>query len=165
MRRVWVAVGLAALLVGCNDGGPLSCPDPDAVVSGTVMGHGFDPVITVWYSEHSTDADTYVLVIDEVDSTCFATPPAGVGQRVLMQICSPIEPGTYTATSDLPTAPCPGSTVFRSLVEHSDGGDIEASVSGTLVIDSVEGCVSGSFDITYEFGDNITGTFVALICP
>ena len=62
-------------------------------------------------------------------------------------------------------AACPGQRVAGAVREDTNGGgDIEDGAGGTITIDSTDGCLAGSFAVTFTDGNSLTGSFSAVRC-
>lgn len=190
--RIWALIVATACLVGCGsdddgddggdstaaDGGPSidgSSADPDASAlecgahgegstAGTVGGETVSPVSSAFTL---TDVDYgRVIVVGERSESCNAADAPG--ESVVLLFCDPnISMGEYTVVSEqaFPDAVCPGEKTAMAVIEDNmTGGDIEDSVSGTITIDGLGDCLSGSFDVTFTDDNTMTGQFSAVSC-
>lgn len=144
------------------DATPLACSNDTGSVDGTIAGEAIDPIASTWY--RALSPSYHVIILDEKPTQCGFT--AGSGEHVGLAFCAAPVPGQYQmATQSFPTMPCPGEMIAISFVEDGGGGDLAVSVSGTVTIAAADDCISGSFDITYDTGDTLTGSFSAAVCP
>ncbi len=174
------AIGLFGLLLvaaacgGDDDGGQAADAGPPdagagacgAAGSGEVMGETagetVDPIATAFYTIDELAAR---IVLDEQLPVCMMEPN-GPGERVAIGICDPeLSAGEYTVVSgeDYP-GNCPGERLAVAAIEDAVGNFLAISTSGTVTIDEVGDCLTGSFAITYDDDSDQTGSFDALAC-
>ena len=140
-----------ALLAGCGEDGS---DGPDSCLpAGTTDGP--------WMRAAQVSIDTmHALVFDEVDGTCGEIAPTG--ERLVILMCEPPEEKNYRFVPQAAFR-CPGDAVL-AIVERDGGTDVTKSLDGTLRIESVTGCVRGSYTITLTSIDTIEATFNAVVC-
>ena len=149
------AAGADAAL-GCGESGGGS-------VTSTTAGTEVEPVISAWYQIVDTDASA--LVIDERASNCDPDAVMGeLGQLVSIYFCSELVVGAYDAVPTL-AGTCPGVRQASVTVVNEQFQDLVADTTGTLTIDQVGDCITGSFDTTDPDGEELSGSFRAYPCP
>jgi len=139
-----------ALCAACGDDGV----DPDSCLpAGTSDGP--------WLRAAQVPVDTmHALVFDEVDGTCGEIAPSG--ERLVLLMCDPPEEKNYRIVTQQAFR-CPGNEVL-AIVERDGGIDVAKSISGTLMIESVTGCVRGSYSITLSTLAQLDASFDAVVC-
>jgi hypothetical protein len=102
--------------------------------------------------------------MDEDTSGC-DLEGTGTGEHLVIFFCDPPVAGEYevVAAEDFPEEACPGDLVASANVEDEDGGDLDSVESGTVTIDGVDDCVTGTFDLSFASGD-LSGDFSAVAC-
>lgn len=138
------------------DAPPLSCPVGGAV-TGTVGGEGFTQVTTTV----GFGGPTIELIVVEEAATC-EEPPA-TGEFLDIQVCPDAAPGTYTVQPGAGLECGAGSTaavVFFGTIEEqtfATGGTVTLTVAAN-------DCYAGTFDVSFEGGDGMTGSFDVALC-
>jgi hypothetical protein len=149
------AAGSDAAL-GCGESGGGS-------VTSTTAGSEVEPVISAWYQIVDTDASA--LVIDERASNC---DPDAIsdqpGQLVSIYFCSELVVGAYDAVPTLAGA-CPGVRQASVTVVNELYQDLVSDTTGSLTIEAVGDCITGSFATTDPDGEELSGSFRAYPCP
>ena len=147
-RMRWLVA--IALLAACGDDGS----DPDSCLpDGTSDGP--------WLRAAQVRVNTmHALVLDEVAGTCGEIAPTG--ERLVLLMCDPPEDKNYrTVTQQMFRCP---STEVLAIVERDGGIDVAKSISGALQIESVAGCVRGSYSIMLSNLEQIDASFDAIVC-
>lgn len=183
-RAMWPRLLALAAIVGCSSSSASSSPGDvngtirgnaypvaDAISATVVQGFGTAGFIVM---SNSTDLcappDTRIVhpgeqffQIDLVDDKA----PTGV---------APTAPGIYTAFKQGGQEPPPtgqppvskGATLFTGILDAQCAGDANAqaaAVSGSVTLTAVGGGVyAGTFDVTLDSGDHITGSFNPTMC-
>ncbi|MBA3454710.1 MAG: hypothetical protein H0T42_16605 [Deltaproteobacteria bacterium] len=138
------------LLAACGDDGV----DPDSCQpAGTSEGP--------WVRAAQISVGTmHALVFDEVAGACGEV--ATTGERLVLLMCEPPEEKNYRVVPEQ-SFRCPGNEVL-ALVERDGGTDEAKAISGTLEIESVTGCVRGSYSVTLPTLDMLEASFDAVVC-
>lgn len=141
---------MIALLAACGD----DAGDPERCLpAGTSDGP--------WLRAAQVPVDTmHALVFDEVEGTCGEV--ATTGERLVLLLCEPLEEKNYRIVTQQAFR-CPGNEVL-ALVERDGGTDVAKSISGTLMIESVTGCVRGSYSIMLSTLEQVDASFDAVVC-
>ncbi|HEU5061153.1 MAG TPA: hypothetical protein VFU21_31700 [Kofleriaceae bacterium] len=144
----------AALGCGENGGG---------AVTSTTPGTEVEPVVSAWYQV--VDADASALVIDERASNCEPDAITGQqGQLVLIYFCSALVVGDYDAVPTLAGA-CPDVRQASVTVVNEVLEDLVIDTTGSLAIEQLGDCITGSFATTTPGGEELSGSFRAYPCP
>ncbi len=173
--RSLIAVGVLLVACGGDDGAaPLDAPQADASVDastdaagtcaptgsgtfvGTVNGTAIAPVL----SASIIDGNLWEIGIFE-NATC---APNGTGQFLDIQFCAQPEVGVHTVVLSRDQA-CPTAEV--AVLYLDEPATITDATAGTVTIDAVGACTTGSYDLAFP-GGRVTGTFSAvsaLSCP
>lgn len=174
MRRL-IAVSVLLVACGGDDGAaPVDAPRADASVDasvdatgscaptgsgtfeGTVDGTAIAPVL----SASIITGSLWEIGIFE-NATC---APNGTGQFLDIQFCAQPEVGVHTVVLSRDQA-CPTPEV--AVLYLDEPGGLADATAGTVTIDAVGACTTGSYDLTFP-GGHVTGTFSAvsaLTCP
>jgi len=185
MRSLLIAVLVAA----CSDSNPAhpdAAPDsagnPPAVVNGNLIGAPFTPRDAIWTNASANGFDfnamsTVLIITDFPDACAKQASNTGVPNgRLLIFVL-----GTTDATGASSPITAPGDyTVFMGttpvssrLVEADfevDGANclksqMEFGASGSVTVTSATDPQTATFDVTFEGGDHITGSYRATSCP
>ena len=148
MRRPGLT--MIALLAACGDDGadPNSCL-PDGTSDGPWL-----------RAAQVTVGDAHALVFDEIEGTCGEIAPDG--ERLVLLMCEPPEEKNYRMVTQQMFR-CPGNEVL-AIVERDGGTDVAKSISGTLQIESVTGCVRGHYSTMLSNLEQIEASFDAVVC-
>ena len=145
--------------VGCGTNGNGS------VTSGTA-GAEVEPVVSVWYQIIDPETPASALVIDERASNC---DPDAIsdqpGQLVTIYFCSALAAGEYDAVAALPGGSCTDNPVVSVTVQNELFQDLVSDTTGTLTVDQIGECITGSFSTTTGDGKDLSGSFYAYPCP
>jgi hypothetical protein len=172
-RRMRSVIAAGALLVACggDDGAaPVDAPQVDSLVDaagacgptgsgtfeGTISGTAVAPVL----SASIIDGTLWEIGIFE-NATC---APNGTGQFLDIQFCAQPEVGVHPVVLSRDQA-CPTAEVAVLYIDEPTG--LADATAGTVTIDAVGACTTGSYDLTFP-GGHVTGTFSAvsaLACP
>jgi hypothetical protein len=146
----------AALGCGTNGGGS---------VTSTTAGAEVEPVVSAWFQVIDPDAPASALVIDERASNC---DPDAIsdqpGQFVTIYFCSALAAGPYDAVAALAGA-CADNPQVNVTVQNELLEDLVSDTTGTLTVDAIGDCITGSFDTTSSDGKELSGSFRAYPCP
>jgi len=166
MRRALIA--MAAMLCACGGGGSAS--------SVTDQGHTLDPSSADVTQQNGGSA----IVISDVAGLCDRLTqvnpcdPSSLGSQIstiteLSIVVSGVAPATYTVGTPLGGGDFDPSRFaqVQFLSTSFAGFVIDSAVSGTVTVTqlSAGGPASGSYDVTMQQGDHLTGTFEAENCP
>ena len=189
--RIWALIVATACAVGCGsdddggDGGDSTSVDGGQSIDGSSAedasalecgAHGEGSTAgTVGGETVSPVSSAYTLVAEGLgraiaisEETVSCPIEGSAGERVVLLFCDPnMTTGEYTVLSEqaFPDATCPGEKTAMAVIEDNmTGGDIEDSVSGTITIDGLGDCLSGSFDIAFTDDNTMTGQFAAVSC-
>jgi hypothetical protein len=148
----------------CGEGGT-------ATVGGSLAGH-FDATGSAWLKAYPMGGavDPYILVIDpQVGVACDLDPPEDPRSHlVVIFVDGRPAPGTYPILSLGDEDPDPTSGVY-ALIESGADGDEAIATGGTVVLESVDGCAKGTYDLTFgadgAFGaGTLSGELAAVTC-
>lgn len=166
--------GLLLFVAACTSSSPGS-------IDGTIKGNTY-PVAQAISATIPGDGGGFGMIL--LSSSADACAPANAqvahpGEKSLIVMVTatdanskgqvPTATGTYAILD--PTAEAPNAMVafvFSSNLNatcENDGDDQATATAGTVTIDSIDnGVYAGSFDLTLDSGDHITGTFDPSSC-
>lgn len=145
--------------VGCGTNG-------NGSVTSATAGAEVEPVVSAWYQIIAPETPASALVIDERASNC---DPDAIsdqpGQFVTIYFCSALAAGEYPAVAALPGGACTDNPQVSVTVQNELYQDLVSDTTGTLTIDQVGDCITGSFSTTTGDGKELSGSFRAYPCP
>nr|HEX4316985.1 hypothetical protein [Kofleriaceae bacterium] len=152
--------------------------NPPGSVDGSIKGNSYPVAAALSATVQTTSGGGFGMVV--LSSAADACSPAAAqvshpGEKSVVVIVAandgraiatpPTATGTY-AIPDPTADPVPNAmvaTVFTSNLDatcENNADDQTTAVSGTVTIDSIDGQLySGSFDVTLDSGDHVTGSF------
>jgi hypothetical protein len=113
------------------------------------------------------------VAITNLSPACSFAQPGGDSNPpnstiLLMEVGSPqaVTPGTYSIIATTPTATTINALlVFEAVDGQCKQTSLHAARSGTITFSTISAtAVVGSFDVTFNTGENLTGSFDAPIC-
>jgi len=170
--RFGIAGTLLALLIGCGGG------SSNSTFSGAIRGRQLRPADAISgsgsYRISSTQSINVAVVVLSSASGLCGNASAGrqpknsqffvitLSDRTGPQTAIPTAPGTYTVNS---TTKFAGVGYLETDATCQTPMALQATAnSGTVVLTSVTNGLSGSFDVTLDTGDHVTGSFNAPNC-
>lgn len=162
------APDLDAAEVNCTPLGAVTstCETGSGVVTSEIPDVTVDPVVSAWYQDFGEDCRSGIF-IDERASDCDPGSVTGeLGHFVSIFFCSTPAVGSYTVvSSDEMDASCPDGGIVSITVQDEEFEDDAQAASGTVTLDSIDGCLSGSFDAATALDEELSGSFAAYTCP
>jgi hypothetical protein len=170
----------AALVVSCGGGSSSSGSPGTATFSGTVRGNSFTPrdatAAVVSFTVNGVPGKVAVIAITSATGLCSALSSGKEPKSTQYLVLTP-----FKVQPDFSPIPPPapgayqvgaltienGAAVFSAtdaVCQASLASTVQAS-TGTITLTAVGNRYTGSYDLTFDFGDRITGTFDAPVCP
>lgn len=161
--RTWVVLSAIVTASGCgDDGDPTTSCLPDGLAEGesVLRGEPLGPFVrAAQLALPPGSAGTHALLFDEVAGACGES--ASTGKHLVLLLCAPPAPGEYRIVGTS-VYRCPGDDVL-AVVEKDGPTDFAISTTGTLTIESTEGCVRGSYEVQFN-SETLLGAFDAVVC-
>jgi hypothetical protein len=135
---------------------PRCAPSGTASVSGSVIGASIAPVQLAQLADPPEGLRIVIADTGPAVAVCQSGFPASGADLLHIPVCTATV-GTYDIAS------C-GAQFYTP--DSMGGSLVIQATGGMLVIDSLDAaCTDGTFDITFETGDVLTGSFAASVCP
>jgi len=167
-------LGGGSLLALC-----LACGGSSFTVNGTIKGNSLKPgdaassLGTIYWAFDSTPPNGAVLVLSNSSGLC-ASASAGKEPKssqfmtfTVGDLTTNLAPtvGTYTIWQGTPTLTKLASAQYAQTDANCQQIQFAGAVSGMITVTSINnGDVSGNFDLTFDSGDHVTGSFSAKNC-
>lgn len=171
VRKLVPTLLLLAACGGDDGAAPIDAPRADAPVdapgtcspvgTGTFVGSVDGTAIAPVLSASILTGARWEIGIFE-NPTC---APTGSGQFLDVQFCAEPAVGVHTVVRSGDQT-CPGADV-AVLYLDDDRSSLADATAGTVTIDALGACTTGSYDLTFP-GGHVTGTFTAVdvaTCP
>jgi hypothetical protein len=167
MKRLGASMIWLFVLAGC--GGATAAPGPTASVNGSVGGQSFnvvDEIGQVWTTHvaSGSSVSSAGVVLSSVAGTCTIAERHGNPPNVttlgiaVEQDGSSVGSGTYAVGQGVAAS-------YEVIDAECKGARLEQATAGTVTLTtSTSEWVVGSFDLMFDSGDHLTGTFSAPVC-
>lgn len=130
-------------------------------VTGSVAGAEVSPVMTAKVARYA-GANALVLA-ETVGPNLCSSPTPVAGDFMTIYFCTKATGITSLAGAN-PT--CPSSAGGATFAMSSGVTTLYRATSGMLTIESIDSaCAKGTFLVTFDSGDTVTGSFSASVCP
>jgi hypothetical protein len=176
--RLVVVLASAALVTSCGGGDSSSSPGT-ATLTGTVRGKSFTPgdatAAVISFTVNGRPGKAAAIALTSATGLC-STLTAGKEPRSTQYlVLTPfnLQPDFSPTTPTAPGAYQVGALTLQNGAALFSATDAACQVTlantvrastGTITLTTVGSRYTGSYDLTFEFGDRITGTFDAPVC-
>ncbi len=172
------AIAIASWVLGaaaCGGSTSGSVGKGAATVNGTTAGRQFMAedaagVVGTWMTQNGAVEEVDVLIAAGFSGICGRLQqPQSIGQASDAMLAlvtfaaspgSSVTPGTYPVTTTGLTG-----ALYGPNPAHCSSAASEEAQSGTVTFTAIDGAtISGGFDLSFQNGDHLTGTFSAPVC-
>ena len=177
MRLAGILV-VAAAVVSCGGGSSSSNPGT-ATLSGTVRGNSFTPrdatAAVISFNANGRPGKAAAIAITSATGLCSSLTAGKEPRSTQYLVLTPfkVQPDFSPTTPPAPGAYQVGGPTLENgaaVFSATDGAchatlaNTVTASTGTITLTAVGSRYTGSYDLTFEFGDRITGTFDAPVC-